>query len=69
MVYAWKSQPAAGGSDEHNDCLHEAIKKCISFYRMPKNGKRPGDLKRSLGLNRDDKYPWTKSDRSRRCLT
>jgi len=57
VIYMLGRSVASGGEDEHNDCLYNAIKKCITYYRFPKLIKTAEQLKRALGLSRDSKVP------------
>lgn len=59
VIYAWKTNATSVGVDEHNDCLFHAMKKIISYYRLPKDVKTPEEFKTMLGLRRDEKVPMT----------
>ena len=51
------TKKATGGNDEMNDCLVNCIKKVIQTH---KDKIDAGELKESLGLNREDKIPLDK---------
>ena len=58
VIYVWKKQESTGGEDdEFNDCLYDSIVDIMSKFKLPKDYKNPEDLKKHLGLNRDDKIP------------
>lgn len=51
--YAIPQMPVFGGSDEHNDCLYNVLKKAIPPSMFP--WKSPEEFKKILGVARDDK--------------
>jgi hypothetical protein len=61
IIYLWQdNMPAnAVGEDENNDCLFEAIKTALRYYRLPIDLKTGEQFKSFLGLNRTDKVPLT----------
>jgi hypothetical protein len=62
VVYAWngKTNSYSVGEDENNDCLFNAIKDTIKYYRLPKDFKAPDKLKKYLKIKRNDKIPLSK---------
>ena len=55
VIYIWGAKPKVGGNDFNNDCLYNAILKCINIENFPKLWNNPAKFKKKLCLERYDK--------------